>query len=45
MPWWLQSHTIYTERYVDTDAAEMRQRFGTPPAREQQARPLVTPAR
>jgi hypothetical protein len=32
-------------RYVDTDAAEMRQRFGTPPAREQQARPLVTPAR
>jgi hypothetical protein len=32
-------------RYVDTDAAKMRQRFGRLPAREQQARPLVTPAR
>jgi FixJ family two-component response regulator len=32
-------------RYVDTDASKMRQRFGTLPAREQQARPLVTPAR
>jgi FixJ family two-component response regulator len=32
-------------RYVNTDASEMRQRFGTRPAREQQASPLVTPAR
>lgn len=32
-------------RYVDTDASKMRQGIGTLPAREQQARPLVTPAR